>query len=65
MGESRIAHDAAWACTVALMQILGPAFAPEEVGAATQMIYEHIKACVNAAFMMKNQEARRLNPGRN
>ena len=65
MGESRIAHDSAWAAASALMAILEPVFRPEEVAEAHTLIYEHIRACVEAAFMMRSRELQRLQPERN
>ena len=57
MGEShRIADDAAWAAASALMAILEPVFRPEEVADAHALLFEHIRACVEAAFVMRNKE---------
>jgi hypothetical protein len=44
MGENRVAHDSAWACATALMEILEPLFRPEELADAHALFVEHIKA---------------------
>jgi hypothetical protein len=62
---TRIVHDAAHACAASLMGIFEPILLPWEARDAGGLIYEHVKAAIEAAFLMRSRELRRLRASEN
>ena len=65
MSEDRTIHDAAWTCASILVANLKPVFMPSELPDAHELIYETVRAAMEAAFIKRAREIARLNPSKN
>lgn len=60
MGSRQLCHDAAWACSVSILEFLQNCLRPEERTDALHAIYERVKAAIEYYQQMTEREAIRL-----
>jgi hypothetical protein len=65
VGENRSIHDAAWSCATFLVEKLEPVFMPTELRDAHELIFDAVRAAIEAAFIARARELQRLQPSRN
>jgi hypothetical protein len=63
--QNRLIHDAAWTCASSIMDSINMVFMPAEVRDAHELIYQNVRAAIEAAFIMRTRENARLKPSCN